>query len=511
MPEDILSRWFKLIKPHWKLAFFSAIAIGLFSNMLIFTNSWPNHDGLMNLYSEQKNFSMGRYFLFLFSGISSYFDLPWITGALSVLYLAGTAVVLTELFELRKKVSIVLTAGLIVTFPTITSTFSYMFTADAYMAASFLTALSLLLTVKFTFGFLPGALLFYLGVGVYQANLPFLMTLVTLLIIKEILFKQGNLLSFLQLVFRTAILMITGMVLYGITFLIHRSFFETTSSDYQGFGEFGNSSEGTSGIFMKMLNGNAEFFFRGFYTEFPVNLFELLNAAVLILLIIGFVLIIRQNRIHLNRPLIFAAIFLMISLPFSAFSLYIISPEINYHLLMVLGLLSIYMLPILFYDNLHGLSKEAVITSWGIVLASFLVIFNFALIANISYLNQQLKFERAQALTNRIIMTIESSEDYHRDVKVAVIGRPRMYSEISREVIPSKIPKMAGALYRDLLREPHHFQAMMTNYFGVTYDFIEPEEVRPLKESEKFRSMPTWPSPDSIQMIDDVLVVKLRN
>ena len=108
-------------------------------------------------------------------------------------------------------------------------------------------------------------------------------------------------------------------------------------------------------------------------------------------------------------------------------------------------------------------------------------------------------------------MSIERSEDYRPDVKVAVMGRTNLSPEISEELIPSKIPAMTGPLYRDLLREPHHFEAMMTNYFGVTYDFIEPEEVRPLRETDEFRSMPIWPDADSIGLIDDVLVIKLRN
>ena len=108
-------------------------------------------------------------------------------------------------------------------------------------------------------------------------------------------------------------------------------------------------------------------------------------------------------------------------------------------------------------------------------------------------------------------MSIERSEDYRPDVKVAVMGRTNLSPEISEELIPSKIPAMTGPLYRDLLREPHHFEAMMTNYFGVTYDFIEPEEVQPLRETDEFRSMPIWPHADSIGLIDDVLVIKLRN
>lgn len=63
----------------------------------------PNHDGLNNIYDAQRKFSSGRFFLSPFSGISSYFDLPWVNGSLSILYLALTAVILTEFFKTHKK------------------------------------------------------------------------------------------------------------------------------------------------------------------------------------------------------------------------------------------------------------------------------------------------------------------------------------------------------------------------------------------------------------------------
>src|SRR5690606_13411018 len=107
MPEDFFGKWFKRIKPQWQTAFISAAVFGFLTPMYIFTSSWRDHDGIIRIYSPQQGFQMGRFFLTPFSGIGSYFELPWINGILSGFYLALTAVVLTELFRLKKKLSIV--------------------------------------------------------------------------------------------------------------------------------------------------------------------------------------------------------------------------------------------------------------------------------------------------------------------------------------------------------------------------------------------------------------------
>ena len=202
MPEELIGKWLNKIKPQWKTAFYAAAFLGLLTHIFMFTNYMPHHDGIVSIYTPQHGFEMGRFFLTPFSGIGSYFDLPWLNGLLSIFFLALTAAALAELFQLRKNISIILTAGLLATFPIVTATLSYSFTADGYMLASFVTVLALVLTVKYKYGFLPGAMLLYLGVSVYQANFPFFLTMATVYLINEILFNPISLKSFFYIHFK---------------------------------------------------------------------------------------------------------------------------------------------------------------------------------------------------------------------------------------------------------------------------------------------------------------------
>lgn len=510
MPEQFLLKWKHAIKSQWKIAFLSAVIIGFLCHMFVFTNILPNHDSLVNAYSPQEKGSLGRFFLSPFSGISSYFDLPWINGTLSILYLALTTVILTELFQLKKTFSIIALSGLIITFPTIASTFSYMFTADGYMFGSLLTVLALLITKMYKFGFLPGSIIFYLGVGVYQANLPFLATLMIIFLVTEIV---GNKITFTQLkshVLRFFGLGVIGMALYAIHFKLYTSFFAGNISSYQGLDSVGESNGSIFYRFEQVYHAFSIFFFEGFLTESPINLFEWLNVAVFLLIGIGFVLLLIQNRIFTNLFMTLTAVALLLLMPLSAYILYFVSSDVIYHMLMVLSLVSFYLLPILFYEHLTIPTFAAKTFSWLSIVIAFTVVFNFAIISNIAYFNMELKYERSTAFVNRLISRVEQTEGVTQESKLALIGRVQLGSSLTTRVIPENIPRMTGPLGDSIIPFPYHYSAIMKDHFGVNYQFISEPERLEIAASEWFAEMEAWPSPNSIRVIDDVVVVKLQ-
>ncbi|MBD8013482.1 glucosyltransferase domain-containing protein [Planococcus wigleyi] len=510
MPEEFMSKWKSAIKPQWKTAFLSAAIIGFLCHMFVFTNTLPNHDSLVNMHSPQLKGESGRFFLSPVSGISSYFDLPWINGTLSVFYLALTAVVLAELFQLKKTFSIVAVSGLIVTFPTIASTFSYMFTADGYMLASLLTVLALLITIKYTYGFIAGSIVFYIAVGVYQANLPFLLTIVIVFLISEILGKNISFQQFKSYILRIFGMGALGMALYATNFKLYSSLFAGTITSYQGLDSVGESSGSFFDGFEQIHEAFTFFFFRGFMTDFPVQLFEWLNAAVFLLIAIGFVLLLIQNRIFTNVPMAIISLGLLLLMPLSSYILYFVSPDVVYHMLMVLPLVGFYLLPVLFYEHLTIPTVAAKGFSWLAVVSAFVVVFNFAVISNISYLNMELRYEKSTAFVNRLISRVEQTEGVTPESKLALIGRVQLGSPLSKEIIPKSIPRVMGSLGDSILPLPYHYNAMMKGHFGVTYKFISEQERQEIAASQWFAEMEAWPSPNAVRVIDDVVVVKLQ-
>ncbi len=189
------------IKPQWKAAFISALIIGLLTHMYVMTNNLMTPDGTWNIYSDQDMIYLGRQFLTYACGISSYYNLPWLNGLLAIIYIALASIVVVEAFDVNSVVLSVLIGGLMVTFPTVASTFCYIFTIDGYMLAMLLAALAVLLTDRYKKGWIPGIILMGVSLGIYQAYYSFaiLMCILALLLqvlrntdTKSILIKAGK-------------------------------------------------------------------------------------------------------------------------------------------------------------------------------------------------------------------------------------------------------------------------------------------------------------------------------
>ena len=175
MGSELISFYQNKIKKTWKLAFFSAFVLGLLVHLYKFTNLLPNADALYNFYSNQNMAASGRWFLSIACGLSSYFDLPWVNGLLSLVFMGLTSAMVAEVFRMKNPVLILLSSGLLVSFPAVTATLSYEFTADGYMLAMALAAFSVCLTRMEYIGKAHWKKLVFSGIciclccGIYQA------------------------------------------------------------------------------------------------------------------------------------------------------------------------------------------------------------------------------------------------------------------------------------------------------------------------------------------------------
>ena len=87
MGLDLFSFLKNKVPKRQKIAFIGTFLISLLIHLYKFTNTLPNHDSLYNYYSDQNMLASGRWALSFACGISSYFDLPWVIGIFSCLFM----------------------------------------------------------------------------------------------------------------------------------------------------------------------------------------------------------------------------------------------------------------------------------------------------------------------------------------------------------------------------------------------------------------------------------------
>ncbi|MGB6406549.1 MAG: hypothetical protein WBF39_03680, partial [Planococcus donghaensis] len=302
-----------------------------------------------------------------------------------------------------------------------------------------------------------------------------------------------------------------GMSLYIINFKLYTTLFVGNITSYQGLDSVGQNDASIFEQFEQIHEAFSLFFFRGFITDFPINLFEWLNVAVFLLIVFGFILLLIQNSKFISKLHAFFAAVMVLFMPLSSYILYFMSADLTYHMLMVFALVSFYILPVVFYEHLSVPTFYAKSFSWLSVLIISVTIFNFALISNIAYLNMELKYEKSTAFVNRLISRIEQTDNVTNASKLAIIGRYRLDSTLSSSNIPESIPKMTGPLGDSIVLYPYHYNQMMQNHFGVTYKFVSEQEYQEIAASDSFAEMDVWPSQAAIRIIDNIIVVKLQN
>ena len=112
-----------------KFAVIISVIIGLLCHIYKIVNYLPNHDSIYNYYNSQNVIGSGRWFLSIACGFSSYYDLPWITGFLSILFISFTVAILVRVFSIENRFLISLVSGLLVCSPSITETLFFGFTS----------------------------------------------------------------------------------------------------------------------------------------------------------------------------------------------------------------------------------------------------------------------------------------------------------------------------------------------------------------------------------------------
>jgi len=512
-PSDLFEKWKKSMKREWKLAFWGTFLFGLLIHLPIMVSDIPNHDGLDSMYFDQNMITSGRWFLTVACGFSSYFSLPWVIGVFSMLLLGLTGAALTELLELKQTWSILVVCGLLVAFPSVASTFAYVFTMDGYMMALLLAVLAVLLTRKYSRGFWAGALCLGFSLGIYQAYLPFTILLCGYQVLLCVM-EKGSLKEKLKKVLPYLYMGILGGGFYVAMLQILLKIQGKQLGTYQGINGMGAEnvarSEGLFATIKEMYVDFAAFSLKG--NVLFNNSFSFGALVVLGLLLVVVVFAIVFQRKWWKNPMFFVIMgLLLLVLPPVTNVILVVSPDVTYHLLMRYQWVLYPILFVAFCEKYLGESKHAVLIEWGLLCAGIVLVFNYAITDQIGYSNLQKRYEKTYAYCVRLLDRIEQTEGYYQGIPIAIIGvvgdEQFPLTDISGKVTDN----MIGLNGDSLLYTGANYEAFMKYYLGATLNFMTPEEMGDIYYSQEYIEMDSFPGAESTKVVDGILYVKTEN
>lgn len=514
-PIEILEKIKAKITPQKKKAFLSAVIIGLLVHMPMMMRDIPNHDGLDSMHFDQNMITSGRWFLSVACGISSYFTLPWLIGLLSILCLGLAAVTLVEFLDVKSAGAIIVISGLLVSFPTLASTFAYVFTMDGYMLAVFLAILSVLLTKKYKWGFIGGGISLAFSMGIYQSYLAFAV-LLSIYGILMIAMEHGTVKEKICGSLKYLYMGVLGAGGYYVILQVLLKIQGKELASYQGINGMGTvEGAGIVGTIKKMYSDFFAFTLDG--NVLMNNVFSV-GAVVVLAMLAAVVLVvcILKKKWWKSLWLYILLGLLAVGLPIASNMILFISPDVTYHALMRYQWV---LYPILFVAFVEKACREradkenakAAWVNFLVVLAAGVLTWNYVVTDNIAYSNLQKKYEKTYAYCIRLLDRIEQTEGYYQGIPIAMVGVVGDEAYPVTDITQDVTSNLIGMNGDYLLYTGQNYKLFMEHYLSASLNILPPEAMADMYYDETYVQMNSFPAPDSIQIIDGIMYIKTEN
>lgn len=505
--DNLVEEFYRKVPYTCKLSFLSAIIAGFAAHMYMFTNKLPNYDD-MALNGFGATFRLGRWFLWVLGACAYHLDLvyslPWINGIAALVLMALSAAIIVELLGISSKINIMIVSSLLVVFPSWTATYFFMYTAPYYAIAVMLSALSVFMTVRLRRGFWAGIALQAFSLGIYQAYLPFTVTLYVIILVFAVLNNSINVGTLVKNAIKYLFTLVFGILLYYIIMKLSLAITHQQLADYKGVSQMGVLSFETVQVVLRAIIFNGFGAIWNNNIEISYNLVLKLGYLISALLLL-FCFIVKAVEFIKAKE---AKRCLFLTAMLSAYciavnSIYIMSPEDGaVYSIMTYAYVFMLIFPMCFLDIIFTekmLPIEYICKLMGIV-----VVLNYCHFANAQYLSMDLSLRQAISYFNTMITQVKSVEGYSDKLPVAFAGA-KVKDAMLYENEVMDIFDISGR--DDVLAYAYSREYLLAYYCGFSPEYVAIDGL----DREKIRQMPCYPLDGGIKVIDGVIVIKLSD
>lgn len=477
--------------------FLAALLTGLAAHMFMFTNKLVNHDDIEALFYKGATVTSGRWGLELSKLLLPNWSMPWIYGIITLLLIAVSVCIMLRVLRIRSRLSQILLAAAVVTFPSLTGTYCFMFTSAAYGLAFLLAVLCVWLYQRGGAGNAALAVLsLVLCLGIYQAYIAITASIFVLLMIQRCLEEESDVWQIVLYGLKALAMMAVALAVYfAITLLV----FRFTGAEFNSY-VIDNVNDKAS------LLGKIRMAYENFRDIFTFRNYSLISSecaryAHLLLLgvmLVGLVLAARGSR-PLNWVLLAVLVLL---LPLSVNCMYLLMSPQSIHTLVLYSFVCLYFLGAVILEKL---GPRAALPAKDITaLLLCVIVASNVYFANMTYLKMHLQYENASAFYISLIAQIKETEGFDEDCRVAIIGQQDNllypFPELSTEGLLGPSQDLVNIYSRE---------NFFRRYLGFSVPFASQEELDALRKTAQFAQMAEYPYQGSVQKIGEYVVVKL--
>ncbi len=498
----------KLKKPTWISAIFAFI-VGIAVHLFGLVNILHNHDNITRAWGYGDGISSGRWFLHFVgeavNRIGGNINLPLVCGGIFIAFLAVSAALFVSVLEVKGRKSAAVIGAVFVTFPAVTSTMFYRYTAGYYGLAIFLAVLAVWVIDKNKFGFIISGIFTALALGIYQAYLPLTVAMFVLVMIKRVLDKDEIFLKHLLRGIRYCGSVVIGLVLYFVILHISLAAMGIELTGYQGIGTMGKLS--LSQIPSLVITAFKSFVLMPLenycsLSSIPAIKYSYILLGLVTVLTVIYVLIIKKKKI----TDIIMTVFLGVMFPIAVNLIVIMCPDGVIYTLMVYSFAVVLCTPLVLVETcpVGSIRKFASVSGIALVLC---LVMSYGYLANVNYSSMYYANRQTENYMNGFISQIRSTEGFSADKKWVLVG-----TQINDPLFCDpwqSVDIFGGSAHTYGTINGYSRNWWIEAYTGITPPWADGETTEKIMSDPAVEAMPTWPDSGSIQIIDDVVVIKI--
>ena len=507
---DLLSDFAKKIPKRIRICFISSIIFGFFTHMTMLTHKIPNWDDLGCYHSFGSGAEFGRWFLRFVHPLGGTWSNQWLNGGLAILLLALAFCFFYEGLGLKSTTSAVLFPMILMTFPSLASTMTFMFMIDLSALSILLSAISFYVVRRYSYGFLFGIIPLIFSMGLYQSYICFTISAMLAALLIDSLKEENTFGMLMKRGISYAVTLLSSVIFYYIIAIVR--FPQIVETTQNGIGSMGHISLlRIPKLIVKAYLRIANYFILGGYS-FQTVFMHVCNILVLIILIVLFVLVVRKKNLQKRKGNMAFALICVCLFPLGMSFVDIMAPDANFSMLMLYQYAFMYAAILILYEQLINsgiIVKPEKLACLAGVLLILLTSYGDYIVTNEAYFRTQMAYERVYAYGNRMLERVESMEGYQDGDPIFLAGtfnQDQMHGYLLDE---EKFYDFSGLAMEYGMLTPGARENFFGIFYGKAVEFPNESLSEELKANPEFQEMSNYPSDNSIRKIGSRWVVKI--
>lgn len=524
MKEKVLKEYnlFKAWLTREKImAFLVTFLVGFITHIKLIVGLFSNQDGLWEGMQYQKlgawQVALGRWGIVLAERLNNFILIPSVATITAILFISIASVFLIDLLSIKNKISIIITSISMVVGPSVMLTFLYINTSMAYALAFLVSIMSVWFLYRFKskkIGFIISMLLTIFALSIYQSYIGVVAGLAIMYIVVNILKNNMSIKEALIDVLKMIVIVIVGTILY---YIISNIIVKIMGTNFSTYNNADNLS--ISAVFLNAFPMLKTTYVKFFDYYFRDNIIwntnyrrDILYTCFYIVLFIIFIARLIKLEKGEKKDKVLKCILTVV--------LIAILPAALNSINIILGRDCIYeitstqlILVIPFVLALaEGLFELNVLYILGMVVI-VPILMTYYIADNVSYTTIEMTYKQSEYEVLKIMARIESMEEYNNGMKILLAGiiddenAPR-YSNLYN--FGYGVGSNNTVFHGDYAGQKSTWIRFLEVVCGTRINMPDDEQYKRIVESDEFKELGIYPDMDSIEVIEDCIVVRLK-